>query len=302
MTAPDARDGHAVRIVEAAAQNAEYVDFWNEVLVPKFIAYKHILVDGLTHHSEAIFPSLPVKEGDKALDVGCGFGDTAIRLAERVGPGGSVTGVDCCDAFLEYGRKDAAARGLTNVSFVVGDALLDDYAPEHDFVFSRFGTMFFANPVGGLRNMRTALKPGGIMTHIVWREPAANPWLSMAKDVVLQFLPPPGEDARTCGPGPFSMASQPMVTKMMEIAGYEDIEFKQVDAPVLIGKTVEDAINFQLALGPAGEVYREAGEIAEKRRAEIEAALAKAIDAQKREADGIVMDSSSWVISGRNPA
>jgi hypothetical protein len=124
----------------------------------------------------------------------------------------------------------------------------------------------------------------------------------MAKDVVLQFLPPPGEDALTCGPGPFSMADEPMVRKMMEIAGYSDITFKRVDAPVLVGKTVDDAIGFQLAVGPAGEVFREAGAEAEAKRAEIEAALAAAIDAQKKDADGIVMDSSSWIISGRNPA
>jgi len=80
----------------------------------------------------------------------------------------------------------------------------------------------------------------------------------MAKEVVLKFLPPPGEDALTCGPGPFSMADEPMVRKMMEIAGYRDITFKRVDAPVLVGKTVEDAIGFQLAIGPAGEVFREA--------------------------------------------
>jgi ubiquinone/menaquinone biosynthesis C-methylase UbiE len=288
--------------VDPNAQNAEYVDFWNEILVPKFVKYKHILVDGLSHHSEAIFPSLRVKEGDKVLDVGCGFGDTAIRLAERVGPSGKVVGLDCCEAFLDYGRQDAAARGFTNVSFMEADALLEYFEPEYDFVFSRFGTMFFANPVAGLRNMRSALKPGGIMTHIVWRAPEANPWLSMAKDVVLKFLPPPGDDARTCGPGPFSMSNQAMVTKMMEIAGYDEIAFKRVDAPVLVGRTVEDAVNFQLALGPAGEVFREAGEVAEKRRGEIEVALAEAIDAQKREADGIVMESSSWVISGRNPA
>ena len=282
-------------------QSAQYVDFWNEILVPKFIKYKHILVDGLTHHSEAIFPSLAVKEGDRVLDIGCGFGDTAIKLAHRVGPEGKVVGLDCCDAFLDYGRRDAERLGLQNISFVNGDALLDRFEPEYDFVFSRFGTMFFANPVAGLRNMRIALKPGGIMTHIVWRTRADNPWLGMARDVVLKFLPPPGEDALTCGPGPFSMADQPTVTKMMEIAGYRDIDFKRVDAPVLVGRTVEDAIGFQLAIGPAGEVFREAGAQAEAKRAEIEAAMAAAIDAQKREADGIVMDSSSWIISGRNP-
>jgi ubiquinone/menaquinone biosynthesis C-methylase UbiE len=290
--------------VEAPAQNNQsnqYVDFWNDVLVPKFVKYKHILVDGLTHHSEAIFPSLPVKKGDTVLDVGCGFGDTAIKLARQVGESGRVLGLDCCEAFLDYGRKEAADQGVRNVSFVIGDALLYPFKPEYDFVFSRFGTMFFANPVAGLRNMRKALKPGGIMTHIVWRARSDNPWLSMAKDVVLQFLPPPGEDALSCGPGPFSMADETTVSKMMEIAGYTDVSFTRIDAPVLVGRSVEDAINFQLAIGPAGEVFREAGKEAEAKRPQIEAALAKAINAQNKEDDGIVMDSSSWVISGRNP-
>jgi SAM-dependent methyltransferase len=258
-------------------------------------------VDGLTHHSEAIFPSLPVKEGDRVLDVGCGFGDTAIKLAQCVGPNGQVVGLDCCEAFLDYGRKDVARQGIANVTFMNADALLERFEPEYDFVFSRFGTMFFANPVAGLKNMRSALKPGGTMTHIVWRTPKDNPWLSMAKDVVLQFLPAPGEDGRTCGPGPFSMANEEMVTKMMEIAGYEEIVFTRVDALVLVGRNLEDAIDFQLALGPAGEVFREAGEEAEAKIDEIKAALTAAINAQKKEADGIVMESSSWVISGKNP-
>ncbi len=287
--------------VVAETQSNEYVDFWNEILVPKFTRFKHILVDGLTHHSAAIFPNLPVNAGDKVLDIGCGFGDTAVALAERVGPNGTVVGLDCCNAFLDYGRADAEAKGLNNVAFVEGDALVERFEPTYDFVFSRFGTMFFSNPVAGLRNMRTALKPGGLMTHIVWRTPADNPWLSMAKGVVLEYLPAPGEDARTCGPGPFSMANEEMVAGMMKSAGYEDVTFTRVDALVFVGRTVQDAIDFQLALGPAGEVFREAGDEAEAKRGEIEAALAKAIEAQKQEADGIVMDSSSWVITGRNP-
>jgi ubiquinone/menaquinone biosynthesis C-methylase UbiE len=279
----------------------EFVRFWNEVLAPKFIRFRHILVGGLTHHSAAIFPKLPVTEGDRVLDVGCGFGDTAQELARIVGPEGEVIGIDCCDAFLDIAREELAQTDLGNVRFMRGDAELALPDEAVDFVFARFGTMFFANPVAGFRNMRKALRPGGTMTHIVWRERADNPWLSMARDVVLEFLPPPGADARTCGPGPFSMSDEATVRKMMEIAGYDDITFERVDAPVLIGRHVSDAIDFQLAIGPAGEVYREAGPAAEARRGEIEAALAGAIDRQKREADGIVMDSSSWVISARNP-
>ncbi len=283
-------------------EDTAFVRFWNDVLAPKFIRFKHILVDGLSHHSEAVFPTLPVREGDHVLDVGCGFGDTALKLASRVGPSGSVVGIDCCEAFLDYARAEVRARSLKNVTFVRGDAEVALPTNQFDFVFARFGTMFFANPVAGLRNMRRALKPGGRMVHIAWRERADNPWLSMARDVVLRFLPPPGDEAQTCGPGPFSMSDETVVRAMMKSAGYERVELRRVDAPVLVGKDVRDAIAFQLAIGPAGEVFREAGPEAERKRPEIEAALEEAINRQKVAADGIVMDSSSWVISAINPA
>jgi hypothetical protein len=206
-----------------------------------------------------------------------------------------VVGIDCCDVFLEIARKEAEAQGLKNVRFMRGDAEIALPANAFDFVFARFGTMFFANPVTGLRNMRLALKPGGRMVHIVWRNRADNPWLSMAKNVVLRFLPPPGDDALTCGPGPFSMADEATVRTMMKAAGYDEIEFRRVDAPVLVGSDVADAIAFQLAIGPAGEVFREAGAQAEEKRDQIEAALAEAISHEKISADGIVMVSTTAV-------
>ena len=101
---------------EAQQENTEFVDFWNEILVPKFTKYRHILVGGLTHHSEKIFPTLEVKEGDKVVDVGCGFGDTAIEFGKIVGESGSVLAIDCCDAFLEYGRQDAKTEGVEKVT------------------------------------------------------------------------------------------------------------------------------------------------------------------------------------------
>ncbi len=285
---------------EAPEAGNEFVDFWNEILAPKFIKYRHILVGGLTHHSAKVFPSLEVGEGDTVVDVGCGFGDTAIQLAQRVGPSGSVLGIDCCNTFLEMGRADAEAAEVTNVTFVEGDAQSYAFEPVHDFCFARFGTQFFENPVVGLKNMRTSLKAGGVMTMIVWRTIDDNPWLGLPKEIVLQYLPPPGDDARTCGPGPFSMANQEMVTKQLEIAGYTGIEFERVDAPLVVGRSPEDAIGFQIALGPAGEVYREAGEEAERRRDEITAALTAGLSRYETP-EGIVMDSSSWKITARNP-
>ncbi len=285
---------------EAPGGGGEFVDFWNEVLVPKFTKYRHILVGGLAHHSAKILPSLEIGEGDRVIDVGCGFGDTAIEFARRVGPSGSVLGIDCCDGFLAFARADATAAGVENVAFVEGDVQSHRFEPVHDFCFSRFGTQFFENPVAGLRNMRTSLKAGGVMTMIVWRTIDDNPWLGLPKEIVLRFLPPPGEDARTCGPGPFSMAGQDMVTKQLEISGYTDIAFERIDAPLMVGRTLDDAVGFQLALGPAGEVYREAGDEAERRHDDIDAAL-KAGLSRYETPEGIVMDSSSWKISARNP-
>jgi ubiquinone/menaquinone biosynthesis C-methylase UbiE len=286
---------------EAAVEpRNEYVDFWNTILVPKFVRWRHIIVDGLTLHSAKIFPSLEVHEGDQVVDAGCGFGDTAIQLARLVGPAGSVLAVDCCDGFLAFGRQDAKAAGVTNVTFLEADVQTYPFKPVHDFCFSRFGTQFFENPVAGLRNMRATLKPGGVMTMVVWRGIKDNPWLGHAKDVVLRYLPPPGENALTCGPGPFSMADTGVVTKQLEIAGYKDIEFEQVDAELFVGNDVDDAVAFQLAIGPAGEVYREAGALGEQRHDEIAAAL-KAELAKYQRPNGIIMDSSSWKVSARNP-
>jgi ubiquinone/menaquinone biosynthesis C-methylase UbiE len=291
---------HLARTDPQTTDDTPFVKFWNDVLAPKFIRFKHILVDGLSRHSEAVFPNLAAKPGDWVLDVGCGFGDTTIKLAAMAGSTGHVVGIDCCEAFLDLARAEVRERGLTNVRFVRADAERALPTNQFDFVFSRFGTMFFANPVAALRHMRKALRPGGRMAHIVWRDRADNPWLSMAKDVVLRFLPPPGAEAQTCGPGPFSMSDEATVKSMMASAGYGNIEFRLIDAPVSIGKDIADAIAFQLSIGPAGEVFREAGAEAETKRSQIEAALAEAIARQKTAADGIVMDSSSWLITAVN--
>jgi len=277
------------------------VDFWNTVLVPKFVQWRHILVDGLALHSSKVFPSLPVRPGDNVIDIGCGFGDTAIHLAGMVGVSGSVTGVDCCDDFLEYGRRDAKIAGLANVQFLEADVETYPFRPVYDFCFSRFGTQFFANPVAGLRSMRASLKPSGIMTMIVWREIENNPWLGRAKQIVLQHLPPVPAKAQSCGPGPFSMADPELVSTQLEHAGYRDITFQQIDAPVLVGKNLDDAVAFQLAIGPAGEVYREAGQIAEQRRPQIIASL-RAELSRYEGSNGVMMDSSSWKVTARNSA
>ncbi|MBX3608701.1 MAG: methyltransferase domain-containing protein [Hydrogenophaga sp.] len=288
-------------MLAAPESDSTLVSFWNRILAPKFLRFQHVLVGGMSRHSEAVMPLLPIANGDHALDVGCGFGDTALALAQRVGPQGRVLGIDCCQDFLDIAEQTARDVGAQHLQFQRGDAEFGLPVEAFDFVFARFGTMFFTNPVAGLRSMRRALKPGGRMAHVVWRRREDNPWLTAARDTVLRYLPAPGENAQTCGPGPFSMADPARTRAQMEAAGFTEIEFRCVDARVLVGSSVADAIAFQLALGPAGETFREAGPLAEERRPQIEAALADLFADVETDSQGLWMDSSSWLITACAP-
>ena len=281
--------------------NDSFTRFWNDVLVAKFERFRNIMLDGLSYHSAGPLARLDLPRGARAVDVGCGWGDTAIELARKAGPEGSVLGLDCCDAFLEKGRRDAAAEGLRNVRFVVADVQTYPFETTFDFAFSRFGMMFFANPVAAMRNVRRALVPGGGAMFITWRTIDDNPWLGVPKATVLRFLPPPGEDAATCGPGPFAMANPDVVRAQLAAAGFVDATFERVDGPVMVGRDVEQAIDFQLMLGPAGEIVREARELADARRGEIDEALRAELGRYVASDGSVRMQSSSWTITARNP-
>ena len=134
---------------------------------------------------------------------------------------------------------------------------------------------------------------------IVWRARADNPWLTLSKEVVLRYLPAPKEDAATCGPGPFSMTDPDSVTGQLETAGYADARFERIDAEVLVGRDLDEAVAFQLAIGPAGEVYREAGPEAERLHDRLVMALRDELEKFVRP-EGVMMKSSSWMVTARN--
>jgi len=280
--------------------NDAFTAFWNDVMVPKFERFRDIMLDGLSYHSRVPLGRLALPQGARALDVGCGWGDTAIELARKVGPTGKVLGLDCCDAFLDKGRRDAAAEGLDHVRFVASDVQTHRFEPEYDFAFSRFGMMFFANPVAAMRNVRSAMRPGATLMFITWRVLEDNPWLAVPKAVVLRYLPPPGENAQTCGPGPFSMANPDVVRAQLAAAGFTDVAFERLDGPVMIGRDVDQALDMQMTIGPAGEIVREAGAQADECRDAIIAALRGEL-ARHAKSDGIWMQSSSWTITAKKP-
>jgi len=280
--------------------NAEAIETWNTILFDKYTRFREVLVNGFArrHGDHALELHAP-QPGWRVVDIGCGFGDTTIDLAHRVGPTGVAVGIDAATRFIEAGRKDAA--GIDNVRFEVAD--VEEAVPggPYDLAFSRTGMMFFASPVFALRNVRKALRPGGKLCMVVWRNKDANEGFSACDRAVRELLGDPSKgDQITCGPGPFSMASADVVSDQLAAAGYRGPTFTRCDALMQLGRDLDEAVQFALALGPAGEVMRLAGEAAIARRGEIEASL-RAVLQPWLGPDGVWMPSSTWIVTATAP-
>ena len=170
------------------------------------------------------------------------------------------------------------------------------------YAFSRFGTMFFANPVAALRNIRQALVPGGRLCMVVWRQKIDNPWIHRAETVVEGMVAEEEDsDELTCGPGPFSMANADTASHVRLNAGFIDVTLRRCDIPIRIGRDLEEAAAYVMALGPAGEHIRLAGDEAQRRLPEITAAVREALSEYQGE-DGVRAGMSTWIVSARSPA
>jgi SAM-dependent methyltransferase len=225
-----------------------------------------------------------------------------LRIAELVGPEGTVVGIDAGERFIETARTEAADARAENVGYIVGDVQVADLGGEFDYAFSRFGTMFFASPVAALRNVRGALVPGGRLCMIVWRRKLDNEWLHRGELVVERFLEEPEEsDEPTCGPGPFSMANADTTTDILVHAGFEEISMRRCDIAYRLGDDLDQAIALVMALGPAGELIRLSGDDAERIRPELESALREAYS-DLAQPDGVRAPASAWIVTARAPA
>ena len=287
-----------------ANDNSIPIEAWNTVLFEKFVRFRHVLTHGLSGHSDELLKRRPYLAGARVLDVGCGFGDTTQRIAKQVGPRGAAVGVDCAQNFVDESAQDARRGAVSNASFFAADVQSDDLRGPYDHAFSRFGTMFFNMPVPALRNIRRSLVPGGTFAMIVWRKREDNPWVHEAELRVKEIVPVVSHEETSqvhCGPGPFSMAGPDMVSDMLKIAGYDRVAFERYDTDIFIGRTLEDAVDFAMALGPAGEIIRLAGDEGQKRRPQVMAALRETLGAHQR-ADGIWAGSSAWFVTARNPS
>ena len=282
--------------------NEEATAAWDGPLFEVWRDYRELIEGGLVPHGEAALALHPPPEGGRCLDIGCGFGDTTFRMAELVGPSGSAHGLDVAPRMIEIANEDLEREGTPNVSFAVADCETDDLGGPYDYAFGRCGTQFFANPVPAFRNVRQSLEPGGLLVISVWRRKLDNDWLHAAEKIVEKHLDHPEEsDEPTCGPGPFAMANADTVSDMVKFAGYEDIRLARVDLPFKFGKDLDEAVAYNMAIGPAAEILRLWGERVDDIRPTIERELYEGLAQFVQEDGTVVGPSSTWTVCGRNP-
>jgi ubiquinone/menaquinone biosynthesis C-methylase UbiE len=277
--------------------NAEAIQAWDGPLYDRFVRFREIVTSGLGVHGERGIELADPRPGERVLDIGCGFGDTAQRLAKLVGPSGEVVGVDASERFIETAVAEAAQAGAENVGFIAADVQEVELPGPFDLAYSRFGTMFFANPVAALRNVRRSLTPEGRLAMVVWRRREDNTWLYRAQQIVEAIVSRPEEyEEPTCGPGPFSMADADTTSEVLVRAGFAEISLSRCDEPIGIGRDVEEAIELVTALGPAGEILRLAGDRAAHLHAKVHDALRDGL-AEFVGTGGLVAPASTWIVT-----
>ena len=278
-----------------AATNADMIDYWNGETGRKWVRFQEMMDLSLLPIGQGLMDITNPVAGERAIDVGCGCGDTTIELARRVAPGGTVMGVDISAPMLARARERSGSQ--PGVTFEQGDAQVREFAEgAHDLVFSRFGVMFFSDPVAAFRNLRTALKPAGRVAFVSWLPARDNAWVNIPIGIVkahLELPPPtpPGE------PGEFAFADREHVQRILSAAGFADIEIDRKDMPIAIaaGGGLDEAVEFYLGMGPTGRAIADAD-------AAIKSRIAEDLRARLRPyatPAGVVLDAAVWMVTAR---
>ena len=233
-----------------------------------------------------------IQDGESILDIGCGCGDTTIPAA-RATRSGYALGADISRILVADARRLAAAAGVANARFEVADAQVHPFgAGVFDVVLSSFGVMFFDDPAAAFGNLRKALRRGGRLAFVCWRTRAENPvfttgFAEAAALLGLREMPGPG--------AAFSLAGTGGVGALLSDAGFGGIEFVMVDEPMLIGRDVDDALEYERASPTATEIMAglspaQAGELTRLVRDRLAAYVSP---------DGVTMPGAAWLVTAQ---
>jgi SAM-dependent methyltransferase len=241
---------------------------------------------------DAMLEAADLGPGQRVLDVGCGAGSTTVEAARRVAPNGAAVGVDISGPALALARERAA--GLEAVAFIEADAQGHPFEPgAFDAVISRFGTMFFGDPVAAFSNLRHAMRREGRLAVVAWQGPFESEWTAVAINVAIAHFGRPPDLGAPGGPGPFAFADGDRFRSVVTAGGFRDVTLEAIARPMLMGSDVEDVV---------GMVAATPGLFAGQPEAKVEAAIAglREAFAPYARAEGVVMNGTAWLLTARN--
>ena len=274
--------------------NSEEIAYWNEEAGSRWARFQERIDAAFAPLGAAGLASAAARPGEAALDVGCGCGASSLELGEAVGATGRVVGVDVSRSMLAVAEERATAANLGNARFILADASSEAFEERaFDLAFSRFGVMFFDDPVSAFANVRRSLRSDGRLVFVCWRELGANPWFRVPLEAIRPYVPPqPKADPEA--PGPLAFADATRVRGILERAGFEDIRFEAFDAMLPFG-TRTAATELVSKIGPASQLLEK---VDEPERPDALLALDRALAANERE--GVVrLGASVWIVVAR---
>lgn len=272
--------------------NVEQAEAWNGPEGEHWASHR---AHGPTDIDHALLDAARVDPAVRALDVGCGVGDLT-RAAARRASAGHAHGLDLSAPQLARARELAAEDGLTNVTFEQGDAQTHPLpAGGFDVALSRFGVMFFGDPVAAFANVAGALRPGGRLAFVCPQSAADQPWYTVPLAGLHGDGTPPGlpEDG---APGMFSLARRGRISAVLAAAGFADVRPEPLDAPMGFGPTLDDAVGFYLGSGPVRAAIEARPDLAEVARDRLGAALEPYAGPA-----GVVIPATHWLVTARRP-
>ena len=243
--------------------NRDQAMLWNDASGPIWVEMQGILDQVLAPFETLLVERAFPGEGGSVLDIGCGAGATTLAMARRLGPAGHCLGVDISAPLVAAAKARCLDEGLKSAEFVHGDAQTYAFEPARfDAVISRFGVMFFDDPQAAFVNLRRAARRGAKLMFVAWRSPAENPFMTAAARAAAPFLPslrPPDPEA----PGQFAFADGDRVRRILETAGWENVELCRLDTPASLSK--DNLLAYVTKLGPVGLALRDADEATRER-------------------------------------
>jgi ubiquinone/menaquinone biosynthesis C-methylase UbiE len=278
-------------------RNADQIAYWNGPAGKRWVQRQQEQDTLLAPVAGVLLDRAAARAGEFVLDIGCGWGGIAVALARRVAPGGRVLGVDVSELMLARARE-LLPQGLA-VEFALGDATIYPFAPGRaDLLLSRFGVMFFADPVRSFTNMRRGLRRGARVVFACWREPRENPWLMLPLQEAYRHVPRLPEVGPE-DPGAFSFAAERRVRDILGRAGFDAIRLEPVDLSLdlAIGAGLEAAVSTAVGIGPTSRALE--GQPAALQAAAMEAV--RAALAAHQVGSRVPLAGAIWIVTAVNP-